>query len=235
MTKDIVLIPSQLCTELVFEPQMPVLSSFARPRIFVQRDHDTVDAMAQSVLDASPARFVLITHGMGGFVAFEMLRRAPARIEKLVLMSALAPADTPKQTERRMGYIRLVEQGRFDGIIEERIPMLLHPSRVSDEKITGILRRMASDTEAEVFQRQQRAIMARPDSRPMLKSIVCPTLLVFGRQDGITTIAHQQEMLEAIPDARLEVIEECGHMMTLEKPEYVNRLLREFLGYESSP
>lgn len=229
MSQDIVLIPSQLCTELVFEPQMPVLSQLGRPRVFVQRDHDTVGAMAQSVLDASPERFALVTHGMGGFVAFEMLRRAPQRIGKLVLMSALAPADTPKQTERRMGYIRLVEQGRFDGIIEERIPMLVHPSRTGDAALTAILRRMASDTGPEVFQRQQRAIMARPDSRPMLASIACPTMLVFGRQDGITTIEHQKEMRDAIPDVRLEIIEDCGHMMTLEKAEEVNALLERFL------
>jgi pimeloyl-ACP methyl ester carboxylesterase len=229
MSHDIVLIPSQLCTELVFEPQMPVLSSLGRPRVFVQRDHDTVGAMAQSVLDASPERFTLITHGMGGFVAFEMWRRAPQRIRRLVLMSALAPADTPKQTERRMGYIRLVEQGRFDGIIEERIPMLVHPSRTSDAALTAILRRMASDTGPEVFQRQQRAIMARPDSRPILASIACPTMLVFGRQDGITTIEHQNEMRNAIPDVRLEIIEDCGHMMTLEKAGVVNGLLRAFL------
>lgn len=229
MPQDIVLIPSQLCTELVFEPQMPLLSSLGRPRVFVQRDHDTVGAMAQSVLDASPERFTLITHGMGGFVAFEMLRRAPQRIGKLVLMSALAPADTPKQTERRMGYIRLVEQGRFDGIIEERIPMLVHPSRMGDAALTAVLRRMASDTGAEVFQRQQRAIMARPDSRPMLASIACPTMLVFGRQDGITTIEHQNEMAAAIPDVRLEIIEDCGHMMTLEQPDAVNALLKGFL------
>jgi pimeloyl-ACP methyl ester carboxylesterase len=230
MPQDIVLIPSQLCTELVFEPQMPVLSSLGRPRVFVQREYDSVGTMAQSVLDASPAHFTLITHGMGGFVAFEMLRRDPKRIVKLVLMSALAPADTPKQTERRMGYIRLVEQGRFDGIIEERIPMLLHPARTGDEALTNILRRMANDTGAETFQRQQRAIMARPDSRPMLPSMSCPTMLVFGRQDGITTIEHQKEMLEAIPDVRLEVLEDCGHMMTLEKPTEVNALLEAFLG-----
>jgi pimeloyl-ACP methyl ester carboxylesterase len=229
MAHDIVLIPSQLCTELAFEPQMPALSALGRARVFVQRDHDNVGAMAQSVLDASPERFTLITHGMGGFVAFEMLRRAPARIARLVLMSALAPADTPKQTERRMGYIRLVEQGRFDGIIEQRIPMLVHPSRVGDAALTAILRRMASDTGAEVFQRQQRAIMTRPDSRPMLASIPCPTMLVFGRQDGITTIAHQNEMAEAIPDVRLDIIEDCGHMMTLEKPDAVNALLDGFL------
>ncbi len=226
---DIALIPSQLCTDLVWEKQLPVLSSLGTPHIFTQRDHDTIGAMAQSVLDALPRDFVLITHGMGGFVGFEMLRRQPERITKLVLMSALAPADTPKQTVRREGYLRLVEQGKFDGIIEERIPMLVHPSRVHDEAITSILRRMAQDTGPKVFQRQQRAIMARIDSRPSLAAIACPTLLVFGRQDGITTFDHQTEMLESIRGSRLEIIEDCGHMMTLEKPDEVNALLSSFL------
>jgi pimeloyl-ACP methyl ester carboxylesterase len=226
---DIILIPSQLCTELLFGPQMSTLAPLGTPRIFVQRDHDTIGAMAQSVLDAASPRFALVAHGMGGFVAFEMLRRQPERISKLVLMSALAPADTPKQTVRREGYLRLVEQGEFDGIIEERLPMLVHPSRLADDAITGTLRRMAKDTGPDIFQRQQRAIMARRDSRSTLAAISCPTLLVFGRQDGITTLDHQREMLEAIADARLEILEECGHMMTLERPEHVNALLSAFL------
>lgn len=227
--RDIVLIPSQLCMELVFENQMATLSALGRPRVFTQRDHDTVGAMAQSVLDASAPNFALITHGMGGFVAFEMLRREPARITRLILMSALAPADTPKQTERREGYLRLVEQGKFDGIIEERIPMLVHPARTGDVAITSILRRMAKDTGPEIFQRQQRAIMARPDSRPSLGAIACPTMLLFGRQDGITTLDHQTEMLNAMPDVRLEILEECGHMMMLEKPADVNGRISTFL------
>jgi pimeloyl-ACP methyl ester carboxylesterase len=226
---DIILIPGQLCTELLWEQQLPVVSSFGTPQIFAQREHDHIGAMAQSVLDASPARFTLVAHAMGGFVAFEMLRRDPARVEKLVLMSTLAPADTPKQTVRREGYLRLVEQGKFDGIIEERIPMLIHPSRTGESTLTGKLRRMAQDTGPDIFQRQQRAIMSRRDSRPSLAEISCPTLLVFGREDGITTMDHQREMLDAIPGARLEILETCGHMMTLEKPQEVNALLSAFI------
>ena len=79
------------------------------------------------------------------------------------------------------------------------------------------------------FLRQQRAIMARADSRPSLAAIACPTLIVWGRQDGITTKAHQQEMAAAIPGARLEVVEDCGHLATLEKPHTVSRILGGWL------
>ena len=198
MTGSIVLIPSQLCTEIAWQNQVPVLEKHARVSVAVQREHDSVGAMAQSVLDGIAGRFTLATHGMGGFVAFEILRRAPQRVERLVLISALAPADTPKQTARREGYLRLVEQGKFDGIIEERIPMLVHRARVNDAPLVAVLRRMAADTGPQAFLRQQRAIMTRPDSVATLGTISCPTLLMFGRQDGITTLEHQQQMLDGI-------------------------------------
>jgi pimeloyl-ACP methyl ester carboxylesterase len=166
---------------------------------------------------------------MAGFVAFEILRQEPERVEKLVMMSTLAPADTPAQTARREGYLRLVEQGRFDDVIEERIPLLVHPERRNDAGLTAILRQMAKDTGAEAFLRQQRAIMSRPDSRPGLSAISCPVLLIYGRADGITTWEHQQEMLGAISGARLETIEDSGHMLPLERPDELNALLRPLL------
>ncbi len=170
------------------------------------RDRDTVRELAQGVFAAAPPRFALVAHGMAAFVAFEMLREQPDRIERLVLMSALAPADTPKQTARREGYLRLVEQGRYDDIIEERIPMLVYPDRVNDEPLVEELRRMARDIGPEDFLHQQRAIMSRPDSRPGLAAISCPVLLIYGRADAITTWEHQQEMLNAIPDVCLETV-----------------------------
>lgn len=225
----VVLLPGQLCTELLWQPQMDALKDVSDPRMIVLDRHDTVAGMAQDVLDRSPERFALAAHAMGGFVAFEILRRAPERVTRLALLSTLAPADTPKQTVRREGYLRLVEQGKFDEIIEERIPMLVHPDRVADDALCGMLRKMASDTGAERFQRQQRAIMSRPDSTPSLSAIRCPTLIVYGRADGITTLAHQEEMLAGIPGARLEIVEDSGHMLTLERPAKVNALLRDFL------
>jgi pimeloyl-ACP methyl ester carboxylesterase len=190
---------------------------------------DTVGAMADRILAQAPQRFCLIAHAMGGFIAFEILRKAPARISRLVLMSTLARADTPAQTERRLGYLRLVEAGDFAQVVEERIPILLHPDRRGDPELTALVRRMAADTDPEAFLRQQRAIMARPDSRADLAAIACPTLIIFGAQDGIVTLEHQEEMRASIPGARLEVIDPCGHLMTLERLDAVNSILAAWL------
>ncbi len=106
--------------------------------------------------------------------------------------------------------------------------MLVHPDRVDDGPLVEDLRRMARDIGPEDFLHQQRAIMSRPDSRPGLAAISCPVLLIYGRADAITTWEHQQEMLNAIPDVRLETVGDSGHMLPLERPEKVKRAVARF-------
>jgi pimeloyl-ACP methyl ester carboxylesterase len=224
----VVFAAGQLLTRALWAPQSQTLAD--RPQVFADNAADeTIAGMATRLLAAAPDRFDLAAHAMGGFVAFEVMRRAPERVRRLVLLATLATADAPAQTARREGYLRLVEAGRFAAVVEERLPILIHPDRRGDAALVAEARRMAAETGAEAFLRQQRAIMTRPDSRPGLSAIRQPTLLVMGRQDGIVTRAHQDEMLAALPDARLEVVEACGHLSTLERPEAVNGLMAAFL------
>jgi pimeloyl-ACP methyl ester carboxylesterase len=219
----------QLCTDRLWRDQISALGAVTNVGISVQRDHDSVEAMAAATLDSQPAEFSIIAHAMGGFVAFEIMRQAPERVARLALLSTLASADTAAQTLRRERYLHLVEAGQFDRVIQERIPILLHPSLCADEALVAAVRKMANDTGPEVFLRQQRAIMKRPDSRTNLGAIACPTLVLFARQDGIVTLEHQNEMMEGIPGARLRIIEDCGHLMTLERPEPTSRILADWI------
>ncbi len=224
----IVLITGQLLTDAVWQP---LLDAWPDREVIVadNRSDDTIAGFATRLLDNAPARFVLIAHAMGGFVAFEVMRRAPERVATLVLIATLVSADGPAQTVRRQGYIDLVEAGRFADVVEERIPILFPESRRGDERLLGLARQMAADTGAETFLAQQRAIMAREDSRPSLGEIAVPTLLVWGAEDGITSRAHQDEMLSLIPGSRLEVVPGAGHLVTIEAPEVVVPLLSAFV------
>jgi pimeloyl-ACP methyl ester carboxylesterase len=107
--------------------------------------------------------------------------------------------------------------------------MLLAPDNRADPSLTEIARRMAADTGAENFLRQQRALMGRIDSRPSLGDIAVPTLLLWGNQDGIASRSHQDEMLAMIPGARLEIISGAGHLATLEAPTATTAALDAFL------
>lgn len=228
MSLPIVLITGQLLTDAVWRP---LLDAWGDREVIVadNRSDDTIDGLAQRLLDSAPPTFVLVGHAMGGFVAFEVMRRAPGRVAKLALISTLASADGPAQTARRQGYIDLVESGQFYQVVEERIPILFPEEKRSDERLLGIARQMAADTGAETFLAQQRAIMARIDSRPRLGEIAVPTLLIWGEKDGITSRAHHEEILAAIPGARLEVIAGAGHLPTVEAPEAVVPLLADFI------
>ena len=225
----VVFASGQLLTAEVWAPQAAALA----PRYdLIFSDHgrdDTIAGMASRLLAEAPASFHLLAHAMGGFTAFEVMRQAPERVASLVLIATLAPNDGPAQTERRQGYIRLVEDGRFEEVVEERIPILVHPARREDAPLLTVVRRMATDTGAARFLGQQRAIMSRADSRPSLAAIAIPTLLIRGDQDGITTQAHQDEILAGIPGARLISIEHCGHLPTLEKPISTNQVVVDWL------
>lgn len=228
MSLPTVLITGQLLTDAVWQP---LLDAWADREVIVadNQSDDTIEGFAQRLLDNAPPKFILIAHAMGGFVAFEVLRRAPERVAKLVLISTLASADGPAQTARRQGYIDLVESGQFDQVVEERIPILFPEEKRGDARLLGIARRMAADTGAETFLAQQRAIMARIDSRPRLGEIAVPTLLIWGEKDGITSRAHHDEIAEAIPGARLKVVPGAGHLPTVEAPEVVVPLLADFI------
>jgi pimeloyl-ACP methyl ester carboxylesterase len=225
----VVFASGQLLTAEVWAPQAAAL---APSYDLIFSDHgrdDTIAGMAERLLAEAPERFHLVAHAMGGFTAFEVMRQAPQRVTSLVLIATLAPNDGPAQTERRQGYVRLVQDGRFAEVVEERIPILLHPARREDAPLLTVVRRMATETGAARFLGQQRAIMGRPDSRPSLAAIAVPTLLIRGEQDGITTQAHQDEILAGIRGARLVAIEDCGHLPTLEKPVTTNRILFDWL------
>lgn len=230
----VVFATGQLLTEDVWAPQAAVLGQDYDVIVADHGRDDTIAGMAARLLAGAPEQFHLIAHAMGGFTAFEVMRQAPQRVLSLVLIATLAPNDGPAQTERRQGYIRLVEAGRFDQVVEERVPILLPPDRRGEGPLLARVRQMAADTGAERFLAQQRAIMSRIDSRPSLAAIKVPTLVIRGAQDGITTQTHQDEILAGIPHARFVEIPACGHLPTLEAPDETNRLLRDWLAENSA-
>src|SRR3546814_1258875 len=221
-------ITGQLLTDAGWQP---LLDAWPDREVTVadNRSDDTIEGFALRLLANAPPKFALVGHAMGGFVAFEVMRRAPGRVAKLALISTLASADGPAQTARRQGYIGLVESGNFGQVVEERIPILFPEEKRGDARLLGIARAMAADTGADTLLAQQRAIMARIDSRPQLGEIAVPTLLVWGEKDGITSRAHPDEIRDAIPGARLEVIAGRGHLPMIGAPEVVVPLLTAFI------
>ncbi|MGA3306317.1 MAG: alpha/beta fold hydrolase [Stellaceae bacterium] len=225
----LVLLPGLLCDRELWRRQIESLGDVASPWVADVTLDDSMAAMARRVLAAAPPDFALAGLSMGGYCALEIMRQAPARVTRLALLDTGARADSPEQTARRRGLIELAEKGDFKGVTPRLLPLFLHPDRLRDAELTGRVTAMAHRVGKEAFLRQQKAIMGRIDSRSYLARIACPTLLLCGRQDQLTPPALHEEMVALIPGALLEVIEDCGHLSTMERPDAVDAALRIWL------
>lgn len=231
MTTNLVLLPGLLCDAALFAPQISSLADICRPWVADLTHDDSIEDMARRVLAQAPAgTFALAGLSMGGYVAQEILRQDPARVTRLALLDTRARVDDPEETRRRRMLIQLAQSGAgFTPVTGRMLPLLIHPDRTGDTALAETIRAMAERVGLEAYLRQQRAIMARPDFRASLAAINCLTLILCGRQDVLTPLDLHEEMARDIPGARLEIVEHCGHLSTLERPEEVNLLLRAWL------
>lgn len=226
---NLVLVPGLLCTRALWEPQIEALGGIADITVANHRRHSTMAGIARSILEAAPKRFALAGLSMGGYIAYEIVRQAPARVTRLALLDTGSRADTPERTAARRQLIALAERKGIIAAQRQLMPVLIHKDRLADKPLVSTIEQMAVDTGLAAFKRQQAAIIARPDNRPFLPGIRVPTLVLVGREDALTPVELAREIADGIPGARLKIIPDCGHISTLERPAAVNRALRAWL------
>ena len=190
---------------------------------------DTISGLAQAVLAHAPDRFALVGLSMGGYVAFEIMRTAPDRVERLGLVDTTARPDAPEQSARRIALVAQARGQGLDAVIPQLLPGVLSPDGAKDPPMVQSVSEMAHEIGVDAFARQQSAIMGRPDSRPDLPSIACPTVVIVGQEDTMTGGEIAQEMVDGIPDARLAEIPNAGHLSPLENPPAVTAALKAWL------
>jgi pimeloyl-ACP methyl ester carboxylesterase len=225
----VVLVPGLLCSARLYAPQIAALWPHGPVMVADHRCDADMAAIAKRILADAPPRFALAGLSMGGHIAFAMLRIAPERIARLALLDTSARPDLPAQTEAREKFIGMAKAGQLSDVVKVLTQRFLHRNHQSDEALVRTVREMADDTGAAAFERQQRAIMSRPDSRPLLVSIKCPTLVLVGDGDELTPPELSQEIAAGISGARLVTVTNCGHLSTIEQPAAVNAAMSEWL------
>lgn len=226
---NLVLLPGLLNDASLFEQQADALADVAGITIADLTGADTIAQLAADTLAAAPeGQFVLVGLSMGGYVALEIMRQAPERVRALVLMSTSAQPETRDATAAREKLIKLADTD-FQAVIETLLTRMAHPDHARKPEVSGMFQSSANGLGKAVFVRQERAIIGRIDSRPVLARIKCPTLVICGREDVITPPAVHEELVAAIPGAKLEIIENCGHLSPLEQPMQVTEILRNWL------
>ncbi|MFY9289044.1 MAG: alpha/beta hydrolase [Alphaproteobacteria bacterium] len=225
----LILLPGLLCDEALWQNQINALKSIADCSVPNITQHDTMSALAREVLAKAPKQFALAGLSMGGYVAFEIMRQAPERVLKLCLLDTSARSDTTEQSQRRRLLLSMSTKGEFKGVTPRLLPSLIHPDRMQDKDLTHIIMAMAERVGREAFHNQQTAILNRADSRATLKTISCPTQLIVGAQDALTPPDIMREIAAGISHAKLTIVDECGHLSPLEKPDDVTQAMRSWL------
>jgi pimeloyl-ACP methyl ester carboxylesterase len=227
----VVLLPGLLCDGAVWAgPRQALEQAGASCHVADFGLLDSIPAMARQVLEQAPdGPLGVAGHSMGGRVALEIARLAPERIQRLALLDtgyqarATGAAGQAEAAERRALLQVACEQG-MRAMGRRWARGMVHPDRL-DTPIFDAILAMIERKSPSVFEAQVRALLDRPDAADVLQALRCPTLLICGRQDAWSPLARHAEMQNLVQDARLVVIEDAGHMSTMEQPGAVSNAL----------
>lgn len=225
----LVLLPGMMCDARLFQPQIAAFSARWVVHCAPISGHDTVEALAENVLNSAPPSFALVGLSMGGIVAMEILRQAPHRVEKVALLDTNPLAELPEVRARRHPQIAQVENGELAIVMRDEMKPNYLAESPNRTAILDLCMEMALGLGADVFVRQSKALAARPDQTETLRKVTQPALVLCGRQDSLCPVERHELIRDLIPDAQMQVIEEAGHLVTLERPEETNGALLRWL------
>lgn len=189
----------------------------------------SLTAMAEKVLAMAPPKFRLAGHSMGGRVAMEVFRLAPERIERLALLDTGVHPKVETEIAGRMKLVALGYEQGMRAVADAWLPPMVKQERRQDAALLAPLIEMIVNISPQVFEAQQLALINRLDAFPLLRQVKCPTLVATGRYDEWSPVAAHEEIAREIPNSRLVVFEDAGHMSTLETPQDVNRAFADWL------
>lgn len=228
MKEPLVLLPGLMADARVFLPQILALGA-DRPVTVVPLVGETVEDMSAAALQGLPERFALLGQGLGGIVALDILRRAPERLSRLVLIATDPLGDGPQAVADRDRRIILARTGRLAQAMAAELPRgaIARPELRDD--ILDLAQDMAADLGAACYVAQTRALQRRRDQQKTLRRAKLPILVLAGAEDPVVPSRRQSFMVELAPSARMQVLADVGHLPSLEAPDVVNQALAGFL------
>ena len=219
-------LPGTLCDKRVFG-ELP--NTLGQPSHHIATsEFSRVGDAAAAVLDTGPRKFIAIGFSLGGFVALEILRRAPERVAGLILISGNAHPDAPANTAARREEIQFASENGMPALIERFWPRIVGAPSQQNESLRKLLVAMAESIGHDGFARQVEMNIARPDLRALAIGSKVPLLVTAGSEDRQSP-RERYEAAAAGVAARLEVIPGAGHFLPLEAPQALARVITPFI------
>ena len=225
----LVLLPGTLCDADLFTAQRNSLADLFDFIDVSNSSAESLKEIAQNILNEIKGSFSILGLSYGGILAFEICRQASSRIESLILLNTNHKKPSKKTRESQQRFLGMSQLGEFKEIVTDFLKdAMLHPKQAKDQDLRNRILQMALNVGRDNFFRQVKAQLHRPDSTNDLRKISCPTLVMTGRQDYVCSVELHEEIASLIPHAHLEIIEDCGHLSTMEQPRVVNSIIRKW-------
>lgn len=224
---DIVLISGFMCDASLWRSMETGLQTLGHLHYADLTEGDSIESMAATIAADLPDRCVLIGFSLGGYVARHLATLAPEKIRKLVLLNTSARATTAEEIQRNQQQIKMLQTFPYKGQTATALKRALHPARSDNPPLLDYLQSVSLKLGRDVFLRQLGIV--RGDGDAELRQISCPTLVIASREDQMRSLEETQNMVAALRQAQLAVIEDCGHMSPLEQPQKLLELLSAFV------
>lgn len=222
------LLPGLMCDERIWAPQAAALAAYRPVAVHGYGEARSLATMAERVLATAPERFSLAGHSMGGRVALEVMRLAPERVERLALLDTGVHPLSPGETEKRRALLELGIREGMPALVDAWLPPMVHPS-LRHEDFLRPLREMCISAGLDRYEAQMTALLERPDARPVIATIRCPTLVGTGSDDAWAPVEQHRAIAAEIHGATLVIFDRAGHMAPVEAPEQVTAALCDWL------
>jgi pimeloyl-ACP methyl ester carboxylesterase len=225
----LILLPGLAGDAVMWQSQLTALASWCPVVADVHMRHASLPDMASALLDDFTGDLVLCGASMGGMIAMEAWRQAPARIRGMALLGTTARPESEDMRQIREAAIELFAQGRLREVIEPNVGFAFHPDQAGDPLLVQSYLDFVLRAGADQLIAQNHAVINRPDARIHLPQVRCPTLVICGEADRLAAPECSQEIASLVPGAQLILVPRCGHMLTMEKPALVNAALQQWL------
>lgn len=228
MGEPLLFIPGLMQDARAFLPQIVALGVRHAAQIYLPVQ-DNVEKMSEDALRHAPPQFALIGHGLGGDIALDILRRAPERVSRIVLLATDPLAEAPQMAALREARIVAAQSGRLKAAIAEDVPATALADTPDRPAVLALMQDMALGLGEGVYMRQCRALQRRPDQQRTLRRATVPALFLAGLADTLLPLRRQEFARDLMPSSALKLIEDAGHLPMLEAPEAVTTAIEGFL------
>tara|TARA_Y100000310_G_scaffold24647_1_gene23664 strand:- start:1024 stop:1722 length:699 start_codon:yes stop_codon:yes gene_type:complete len=223
--------PGTLCDERIFLPLWRQLNIAQRRYVPLQWASSQEEMLALSedrILDNEKVH--LVGYSMGGFIASLVAQRNPHNIASVTLIGYNPEGLSKEEIAKRKQLTSMLKQGNFKPDNDAYLSRFIHPSRLNDDKVAGVVKSMAQDLGKTTLLNHTLATTPRESTVKALAKINAPTTLIAAQQDAIAPATAIAQLKAQLPKANFQVIENAGHMMVLEQTDAVASIIAKQIG-----